>query len=321
MHSLLVVVALLLSVLCCWLYRGLALRQQWFDIPNTRSAHKQPTPKGGGAGIFLALAASTFLAALVLGPWPATPGLLLVAAFALVATGLLDDIRGLPVGSRLLAYAIVSIAAVLFLMWPAPWAALCLAAIYLLWMANLYNFMDGIDGLAALETLFVCVAVAVLAGGSGGGEWQIVFCLLLAAVSAGFLVWNLPTASLFMGDAGSVCLGFLLGCLSLEAGFGLQLPVWLILLAVFVSDASATLLLRLVRGEAVTAAHNQHLYQRLARRWQSHQRVLWAVLAVNVLWLFPLAAAAVLWPHLCWWILAAAYAPLLAAVLISGKLP
>jgi Fuc2NAc and GlcNAc transferase len=323
MLSLIVTLTFLLSVLLCWLCRHLALRWGLFDIPNERSAHAIPTPKGGGVGIFLALAVSVPGTWFALGEWPVAGSVLLLAALVLVCLGLLDDIHGLPVRWRLPAYALVSAGTVVWLYWPSSPLLLGMAAIYLLWVLNLYNFMDGIDGLAALEALFVCLAAAALGAATGIPQWQILFCLLLAAVCAGFLVWNLPTASLFMGDAGSIALGFLLGAMSLlgETRSGLPLTAWLILLAVFVCDASFTLLRRLVTGQAITQAHSQHLYQRLARHWNSHERVLWAVLGVNLLWLLPLAAVAVLWPAWAWWALAGAYAPLLAAIANSGKLP
>jgi Fuc2NAc and GlcNAc transferase len=318
-----VITTFLLSVLCCWLYRFVALRWRLFDIANERSAHQKLTPKGGGVGIFVALVAGNTLAAVMLDTWPIIFGVLLLAAAVLVVIGLMDDIYGLSVRWRLLAYSLLCAGVVLWLWWPAPLLLLTLAVIYLLWMLNLYNFMDGIDGMAALEALFVCLAAAALGSSTGIPHWQVLFCLLLAAACAGFLVWNLPRASLFMGDAGSITLGFLLGCLSLlgETRSGLPLLSWLILLAVFISDASVTLLRRIVTGQAFTQAHNQHLYQRLARRWASHERVLWLTLAVNLLWLLPLAAVAVLRPSWAWWALVAAYVPLLLGMANSDKLP
>ncbi|MCZ6829029.1 MAG: glycosyl transferase [Gammaproteobacteria bacterium] len=323
MLSPLVFLTFLASVLLCWLYRQLALRWHIFDVPNERSAHQRPTPRGGGVGLFLALVAGVILAAATLDTWPPPYGVLLLTGGLLVLIGLFDDIYGLPARWRMLGYAVLCTAVVVWLWWPAPPLLLGLASFYLLWLLNLYNFMDGIDGLAALEALFVCLAAAALGSSIGIPQWQILFCLLLAAVCAGFLVWNLPTASLFMGDAGSITLGFLLGLLSLlgETQAGLPLLSWLILLAVFVSDATVTLLRRILTRQAFSEAHSQHLYQRLARYWGQPGWVLWAVLAVNVLWLLPLAAVAALWPEWSWGALVAAYVPLLAGVANSDILP
>jgi Fuc2NAc and GlcNAc transferase len=318
----------LASVLLCWLYRHLALRWHIFDVPNERSAHQRPTPRGGGVGLFLALVAGVVVAlstldAAMLEAWQLTFAVLLLPGVLLVLIGLLDDIYGLSARARLLAYTLVCAAVVVWLWWPMPIWVLGLASVYLLWLLNLYNFMDGIDGLAAMEAVFVCLGAAALGAIIGMAPVQILFCLLLAAACAGFLVWNLPQASLFMGDAGSVALGFILGVLSLlgESESGLPLLCWLILLAVFFSDATYTLARRIATRQAFTQAHSQHLYQRLARRWGKHERVLWAVLAVNVLWLLPLAAVAAVWPAWGWAALVAAYLPLLAAVANTDILP
>ena len=317
----------LASVLLCWLYRRLALRWQLFDIPNQRSAHQRPTPRGGGVGLFLALvfgvALASFTQELSLRDAGQLPFAVLLPGALLVVVGLLDDIFSLSARLRMLVYTVVCMAVVAWLCWPMPLWALALASFYLLWLLNLYNFMDGIDGLAAMEALFVCLSAAALGAATGSPQLQILFCLLLAAACAGFLVWNFPAASLFMGDAGSISLGFLLGFLSLLGEFqsGLPLLSWLILLALFCSDATVTLLRRIVTRQAFTEAHSQHLYQRLARRWGSHERVLWAALLVNVLWLLPLAAVAALWPAWAWAALILAYLPLLAVVANTDILP
>jgi Fuc2NAc and GlcNAc transferase len=323
MISLPVLLTFVLSVVFCRAYRQLALRWRIFDIPNERSAHQQPTPKGGGLGLFLALLAGLWFASGSLETWPTAYSVLLPAAGCLVGVGLLDDVVGLPVRWRLLIYFLLCGGAVLWFLPPAPLFLLIAAMVYMVWMLNLYNFMDGIDGLAALEAVFVGLAAAALGSLVDAPVWQLVFCLVLSAASAGFLVWNRPPASLFMGDAGSICLGFLLASLSLlgASGDGLPFTCWLILLAVFIADASFTLLRRMAGGEALTQAHSQHLYQRLARHWGSHERVLWAVLAINLFWLLPLAAVTVVYPQWAWPTLLIAYLPLLLILVISGKLP
>jgi len=164
------------------------------------------------------------------------------------------------------------------------------ATVYLVWLTNLYNFMDGIDGIAVVEAIAVMVSVAAIAllntGAVATPAW-----IVLSAACLGFLSWNWSPARLFMGDVGSTFLGFMLGGWSLVSP-SVPLVCWLILLAVFIGDASVTLLLRLLRREKVFQAHRSHLYQRLAVRWASHRKVCQLMLLVNVCWLFPLAYAA-----------------------------
>jgi Fuc2NAc and GlcNAc transferase len=321
--ALLILATGLCSALGCGLYLLLARRLRMVDVPNQRSAHTEATPHGGGVGIYAGLVCGWALAGILASPWPGlyTGGLAL--AGPLVLLGVLDDRFGLPVGARLAAYALVCVLAAVSVLGASPAWLVAVGALYALWLVNLYNFMDGIDGIAATEALFAALAAAGLGWlGSADGHY-IVFCLLLAAACAGFLPWNWAPARLFMGDAGSVAIGFLLAALSLlgEASGALSLSVWLILLAVFIGDASATLLWRLVRGERVTEAHSRHLYQRLARHWRSHRRVVLVMAAYNLFWLLPLAAVAQQLPGAAPAALLAAYLPLLAAVWKAGKLP
>jgi Fuc2NAc and GlcNAc transferase len=311
-------VTLIAAILCCGGYRQLALRWHLFDLPNARSSHTQPTPGGGGIGLFLGLLAGVFVLG---GSQPYT--LLLFLAGLLVLTGALDDHYGLSVGLRFPLYTLACLAAVWLLWWPLPWWSLILALVYSLWILNLFNFMDGIDGIAASEAVFVAAAAGLLALANGGDGYYVQFCFLLAAASAGFLCWNWAPARLFMGDAGSISIGFLLAALSLQgqASGALPLVCWLILLAVFIADASATLLWRAATGQAITQAHSLHLYQRLARHWSSHSRVVIALQAYNLLWLLPLAVLALLWPEWAAAALLAAYGPVLLAWLKAVKLP
>lgn len=169
-----------------------------------------------------------------------------------------------------------------------------LAALYLVWLLNLYNFMDGIDGIAGVEALIVGAGGTVvywLAGmpmtGDGG------LPVLLAAAALGFLMWNLPPARIFMGDAGSGFLGLILGTLSLQAAMArpVLLWCWLVLLGVFIVDATVTLIRRLLRGERVYEAHRSHAYQHASRELGTHLPVTLAVAAINVFWLLPWALA------------------------------
>lgn len=281
--------------------RRYALARRLLDVPGHRSSHTRPTPRGGGLAIVASLiAALTTLYYLKLLA-PTAYAALAGAGLAVALIGFADDHR--PVAARWrLAVHFAAAAWALFWLGGAPTlivfgielapglASTVVVTLYLVWLLNLYNFMDGIDGIAGIET--VCVAV----GGSvlfliGGQPGAALAALCMAAAAAGFLAWNLPPARIFMGDVGSGFLGIVAGVLSLLAAhFDPQLLwAWLILLGVFVVDASYTLLRRVLRGEAVHLAHRSHAYQRAARHFGGHLPVSAGVAAINLLWLMPLA--------------------------------
>lgn len=160
----------------------------------------------------------------------------------------------------------------------------------MVWLLNLYNFMDGIDGIAGMETVFVATSISlfVLISQPSG---IFLLPLVLAASVSGFLVWNWPPAKIFMGDVGSAYLGFVIGVLIVVSPQVLAVPVWtwVVLLGVFLVDATYTLIRRMSTGQKWYSAHCSHAYQIASRRWQSHQAVTVFVLAINILWLYPLA--------------------------------
>lgn len=318
-----VALAFLVSLLGSGIYLRLARRWQLLDIPNHRSAHTQPTPRGGGLGIFLGLFAAMLWLAAMGFDWPQPYLVFTGLAALLVAAGLVDDRFNLPVLVRFALYAGACGVAVWFVAGGLAGWWLALLVFYSLWVLNLFNFMDGIDGIAASEAVFVLSASAALSLWSGGDGAFPLYCLLLAVACLAFLHWNWAPARLFMGDAGSVPLGFLLALLAVYGELQGQIS-WassLLLLAVFIGDATYTLLWRARHGEKITEAHSRHLYQRLARHWRSHSRVVWVMLAYNVVWLLPLAAAASLMPGFWWIWLPAGYLPLLPALVKAGKLP
>ena len=309
-----------------WLLTGIirwraCANPHWMDVPNQRSAHSQPTPRGGGTAIAL-----SFLSALcLLDDQPTHLRIALVGAgFGIAALGLIDDRGHVAARWRLLGHFM---AAFWVLFWlggfppnliPIPGGALfisVLVAIALVWLLNLYNFMDGLDGLAGTEAVFVCLSSAGLYAVSTQTLAQPE--LLLAAAVAGFLLWNLPPARIFMGDAGSGFLGIVLGTLLIHSAWINPKLFWsgLILLGVFIVDATLTLLRRLIQKEALYTAHRRHAYQYAARQYQSHRRITLGVLLINVLWLLPLALCVTqdILPEL--WGLALAYTPLIGLAL------
>ncbi|MNF38768.1 putative undecaprenyl-phosphate N-acetylglucosaminyl 1-phosphate transferase [compost metagenome] len=281
--------------------RSYALSHSLIDVPNDRSSHSIPTPRGGGVAIVLSfLVFLPFLAFEDLLPWEHAVGLLGAGA-GIAVLGFLDDHGHIAARWRLLGHFS---AACWALYWVAGLPPLSLfglrldlgafgyviAALYLVWMLNLYNFMDGIDGIASIEAVTVCLAAALLYWVSGFTElvWG---PLLLAFAVLGFLYWNFPPARIFMGDAGSGFLGIILAIFSLEAAsvYPDFFWVWLILLGVFIVDATVTLIRRLFRGEKVYEAHRSHAYQFASRQLGKHRPVSLAVGVINIFWLLPLA--------------------------------
>ncbi len=223
------------------------------------------------------------------------------AAAWIAVVGFMDDHGHIPARWRLLAHFLGAAWAVYWLGGVAPvdlfgvildlgWLGMFLAVLYLVWLLNLYNFMDGIDGIASIEAISVTAAGALFHYLIGQSASAGVSLALLAAV-LGFLIWNFPPAKIFMGDAGSGFLGMVMGVMSLQAGW-IEPELfwcWLIMLGVFVVDATLTLLRRLIRGEKVYEAHRSHAYQFASRRFASHRVVTLSVLGINLLWLLPMA--------------------------------
>lgn len=308
------------SALGCWAYLALARRWQILDRPNERSSHTAPTPHGGGAPLLLAFALAVLVATPEGTSWQSGFVVLLVLALFLMILGVLDDLRGLSVFLRFACYGACCLLAA-WLILPGQGGAngvalLVLCAVCLLWSLNLYNFMDGIDGIAAIQCFLACASAGLLAFVGSGDQQYALYCALLASAHLGFLVWNWPPARLFMGDAGSVPTGFLLAGLALLGQVSGVLPAacWLILLAVFVTDASWTLCWRLWDGQRIFDAHRLHAYQRLSRHWQSHLTVDFGLVAINACWLFPLAWAAQANPQWQLFLVILAYLPLVLAM-------
>ena len=323
-----VALTLVLSGVLCGLYLLLARRWQIMEKPNERSSHNHPTPHGGGAPLLLAFSAGLLLALPSHGPWDRDFAILAVAALLLMLLGVLDDLRGLSVRLRFSLYSLCCLVAAAALLQPllaqgalSAVVLVILVAVAMLWLLNLYNFMDGIDGIAALQCIVACAGAAGLSLASGAGPAYPLFCLLLGASHLGFLLWNWPPARLFMGDAGSIPTGFLLAGLALLGAVQGQLnPLcWLVLLAVFITDASWTLARRMLSGQPFTRPHRSHAYQRLSRRWRSHLMVDIFMLAISVLWLFPLAWAVQIWPQYGFIMVILAYLPLLGGMAKIGE--
>lgn len=292
---------LITAFLATWLLRKYALATSLLDTPNARSSHTVPTPRGGGVAIVVTfLFVVPCLAAFGLLQWSWAWSLILPGA--IVATlGFLDDHGHIAARWRLLGHFISAFIAVLFFGGLAPVSVFgetydfgivgdALAVVYLVWMLNLYNFMDGIDGIASVEAITACAGMCLifLASDVTGATWSVA---VLAAAVLGFLCWNFPPAKIFMGDAGSGFLGLSLGILSLQSAWiePQFFWAWLILLGVFVCDATFTLIRRLLRGDKVYEAHRSHGYQFASRQYGKHLPVTVGVIVINFFWLLPIA--------------------------------
>ena len=330
--AVLVGVAIVVSALLTSWVRRLALARGILDSPNARSSHVRPTPRGGGIAIVVvSLAALAVLARLDLIDTRLFYALAGGGA-AVAFVGYLDDHQRIGIIGRFAAHIAAAVWATVWLggMPEIQWGdsivrlgylGTPLAVLAIVWALNLFNFMDGIDGIAASQAVFMSgmgAALAVLAGMSISTPAAE---LILAAASLGFLVWNWPPARIFMGDVGSGYLGFVLAVIALAAiqEHAVTLPVWLILGAVFVIDSTVTLIRRLARRERVYEAHRSHAYQWQARRWNSHLRVTVACALINLLWLAPWAWLCVRFPTQGGWFVFAAWIPLIVLALACGS--
>ena len=262
-------------VLTGWLAHR--IRHLAVDVPGHRSLHARPTPRTGGIGLLAGLFAGIGVLHMTRGDIPAPfDDLLSVVALGLLVTvSFLDDLGHVSILSRLLVQ--IAVAAVLATAVGLPVSWLILAVPGMVWMVNLYNFMDGMDGFAGGMAVFGFGSLATLAVWSGASELAVVPSLV-AAAALGFLAWNFPPARIFLGDAGATFLGMLAAWLLLIFHRQAILPVWLglLLFAPFVVDATVTLLRRMLHGERFWEPHREHYYQRLVRRGWGHRRTVLA---------------------------------------------
>ena len=283
--------------------RRWALHSGLLDRPNARSSHTVATPRGGGVAIVVSYLG---LVAVLLATGSVDPRLaaaLLGSGLVVAVLGFIDDRKPIRARWRFLGHLA---AAVWVLWWLGPLPAVplfgvvvdlgigatLLSALYLVWSINLFNFMDGIDGIASLEAIVVSLGGALVWWlTQPTGDWLL--AVAFAACVAGFLIWNFPPARIFMGDAGSGFLGCMIGTLALWSSHIAShlFWSWFILGGCFMVDATTTLVRRVRRGEAFNEAHRSHAYQYAARRYRSHRKVSIAFVAVTVAWLLPIAVA------------------------------
>ncbi len=328
--------AFLATCFLTYLIRRYALAKSLIDIPNARSSHSIPTPRGGGLSVVLIF----LLFATFIFDWNLSFIGLIASCLLVAGIGFWDDHSHIPARWRLSVHFSAALIALFCLpvipnlaffsfMLEAKFICLLFYTLTLVWLLNLYNFMDGIDGIASVEAINVCLSAVALLFWHGQAHSDLFSALLLlAAAVAGFLVWNFPHAKIFMGDACSGFLGFILGVLAImtAASGAINLWSWFILLGLFITDAKLTLIRRILTGEVWYEAHSIHAYQHYSRklihkfqqdgyehrdaRTKSHRRVNLMLTLINVFWLLPLAAIATFYPYWAFLITVMAYLPL-----------
>ncbi len=354
MPPLVILLSLIASLLVTYFVLHLAPKIGMLCHPSHRSSHSKPMPHGGGLGFVLSfLTAISVL--LYQGYLPQNQWMVVVGCGGLIAiVGFWDDVRHLAIRWRLLVQIFCVGTGVWLLtggfsVWSGNHIVdtgligFCLSVLVLMWWLNLFNFMDGIDGLAGSEAIFICLGailviwfgdwISVSAPPGYAATLELVLVIFSASVS-GFLVFNWPPARIFMGDVGSTFLGYTLGMLALESMVEgiLSIWVWLILSGVFWVDATLTLMRRMLAGERWYEAHKSHAYQHAvvmlhnlesqsttgrignlfgAGSDHSHKRTSLAIIAINLLWLLPMACVSVALPKLSIMILLVAWAPLI----------
>jgi UDP-N-acetylmuramyl pentapeptide phosphotransferase/UDP-N-acetylglucosamine-1-phosphate transferase len=263
-------------------------RQGIVDTPNERSSHATPTPRGGGIAVILVILAAFGLS---IGNAFGTYQWLFIATLLLAGISWIDDVQSLSAKARLLSQFI----AVSLVFWLMPssnlyfhgflplWLDNLIAVFMWIWFINLFNFMDGIDGISIVESSSIGLGVFFLMT-LGAVQLSLgLLGLVIAAATFGFLWWNWQPAKLFLGDVGSVPLGFLLGWLLLEILASPLWPIAIILPLYYLADATLTLMRRALKGERVWRAHREHFYQQATGRGLSHARVSLTIAGTNIL--------------------------------------
>ncbi len=308
------VAVLTATVAATGLVLKLLRRHAIFDRPNERSSHTELTPRGGGIAVIAVLVVAWGLLA------PAADRgeiyTVVLALLFLAGVSWVDDLRSLSPGIRLLAQLAAILPALYWMsektsifqgIIPAPFD-LILAGLIWVWFINLFNFMDGIDGISGVEAASIGGGIALLAVYRPDAGVDPLLAATVSAAAVGFLCWNWHPAKIFLGDVGSVPLGFLLGWLLLNLASGGAWAAAAILPLYYLADATITLARRALRGEMIWQAHREHFYQRAVRNGRSHAAVSLGVALCNVI-LVGLAMLSMTWP---WAALTAAAAAVFA---------
>ena len=273
-----------LSIVLTYSIREYTLKKSILDIPNERSSHTIPTPRGGGLAIII-----TFYIGVLIFKSSIDIELFLAlfTALPIAIISLIDDIQPLSSKVRLIVQTFSTILALYFLggvnfidftlFQLSGWWLNVIAFFSILWLTNLYNFLDGIDGYASSQTVIIGIGLFLFFANP--------LSLVLLAGSLGFLLFNWHKASIFMGDVGSATLGFIVAIFIFSDTSNGNIYIWLVLLSLFWIDASVTLLRRYLNKEKISTAHRKHAYQRLTQIGWSHSKVVLFSIVFNILFL------------------------------------
>jgi Fuc2NAc and GlcNAc transferase len=275
------IITCILSFFITWLVIQLAIRKSIFDIPNDRSSHTVPTPRGGGIAVSI-----TWFAGLIFlyraNDISSSLFYALLCGLPISIIGLIDDIFNISAKARFLIQIVAALSATIilhvdsldlgFYTISSTFVISIISIIGVVWFTNIFNFLDGIDGYIGTEVLFVGLSAFIFWGSNPP--------LLLASATLGFLLWNWQPAKIFMGDVGSTLLGFSIAVMAISYQYAeaSSIIVWLILTSIFWFDATITLIRRILNSEQITSAHRKHAYQRIVQVGFSHQKtVLWSI--------------------------------------------
>jgi len=292
----------LFSFLITYLTQRFLSYKNLLVVPDLRSSHKEPKPQGGGLSIILVL----IISLLTLDYFDLVQQdqylFFLIPGLLVAFIGFLDDFWGIKPSIRISIH-FLSACLGIYLIGSFPVISffehnidlgvvgICFGLIYTVWLINLYNFMDGIDGLASLEAISVLSGFALISYYVQLDNYFPYLLTILTFSIFGFFVLNFPKSKIFMGDVGSGFLGLVIALISIYSSMNYPQLFWswLILLGVFLVDASLTLIIRIFRGKKFYIPHSSHAYQKIARKLNSHSKTSIFVVLINVLWLFPLA--------------------------------
>jgi Fuc2NAc and GlcNAc transferase len=289
MLSTLLLVVLVLSYAGTFIITKVAVKRNIMDVPNIRSSHSEPTPRGGGLALVVAWYIGLF-GLRYLGLIESNLFFALLAGVILAVVSFIDDLYDIKPFIRIIFQLITVVAGLLLIggftvfdiekiSFEFPVIFFCLALIGIMWFINLFNFLDGIDGYASVEAILIALGILLVTR-------NIVFLILIFAV-LGFLIWNWPKAKIFMGDIGSTQLGYILIILGIYFNNKLQIDFlgWLILTSLFWFDATLTLYYRWRNKEKLSQAHKKHYYQRIAQFGYSHQKVVLISIIINLIFI------------------------------------
>jgi len=280
-------VLFIFSFIATYLVRIIAIKMNVYDIPEKRSSHTVPTPRGGGIALIISWYIGITYEHFFWSSMPSNLFYAFLSGLLIVVIGLIDDIWRVNPKIKIIFQVLASLLAIYFLgglqkvdlgffIIENKYILSFFALIGIVWAVNLFNFLDGIDGYLGSEVVFIAIAISLLCTNS--------MVLLLGAVTLGFLIWNWQRAKVFMGDVGSTLLGFNVAVFAIyyQNTDKTSILIWIILSSVFWFDATLTFYRRFKNKEKLSVAHKKHTYQRIVQAGFSHQKTVIASIIINL---------------------------------------